>query len=69
MDFDEFARQAEEMVAAGRQADTEAVQRLAKTLNISPGLSRNTFSRWRSGSGSSKESRDLTAALSRKARR
>ena len=38
MDFDEIARQAEEMVAAGRQADTEAVQRLARTLNISPEL-------------------------------
>jgi hypothetical protein len=38
MDFDEIARQAEEMVAAGRQADTEAVQKLANTLNISPEL-------------------------------
>jgi hypothetical protein len=35
MDFDEIARQAEEMVAAGQQADTEAVQNLANTLNIS----------------------------------
>jgi hypothetical protein len=26
------------MVAAGQQADTEAVQRLASTLNISPEL-------------------------------
>ena len=34
MDFDEIARQAEEMVAAGEQADTEAVQELARTLNI-----------------------------------
>jgi hypothetical protein len=38
MDFDEIARQAEEMVAAGEQADTEAVQKLARTLNISPEL-------------------------------
>jgi hypothetical protein len=38
MDFDEIARQAEEMVAAGQQADTEAVQKLANTLNISPEL-------------------------------
>jgi hypothetical protein len=41
MDFKEIARQAEEMVAAGgQQADTEAVQKLAKTLNISPELAR-----------------------------
>jgi hypothetical protein len=41
MDFEEIARQAEEMVAAGgRQADTEAVQRLAKALNISPELAK-----------------------------
>ena len=38
MDFDEIARQAEEMVAAGEQADMEAVQKLARTLNISPEL-------------------------------
>jgi hypothetical protein len=38
MDFDEIARQAEAMVVAGRQADTEAVQKLAKTLNTSPEL-------------------------------
>jgi len=38
MDFPEIVRQAKEMVAAGQQADTEAVQRLAKTLNISPEL-------------------------------
>ncbi len=39
MDFKEIARQAEEMVAAGeQQADTDAVQKLAKTLNISPEL-------------------------------
>ena len=38
MDFDEIARQAEEMVVAGEQADTEAVQKLARTLNISPEL-------------------------------
>ena len=38
MDFDEIVRQAEEMVAAGQQADTEAVQKLANTLNISPEL-------------------------------
>ena len=35
-DFDEIARQAEKMVAAGEQADTEAVQKLARTQNISP---------------------------------
>jgi hypothetical protein len=38
MDFDEIARQAEEMVAAGEQADMEAVQKRARTLNISPEL-------------------------------
>ena len=38
MDFDEIAGQAEGMVAAGEQADTEAVQELARTLNISPEL-------------------------------
>ncbi len=38
MDFDEIAWLAEEMVAAGEQADTEAVQKLARTLNISPEL-------------------------------
>jgi hypothetical protein len=38
MDFDEIARQAEEMVADGEQADTKAVQKLARTLNISPEL-------------------------------
>ena len=38
MDFDEIARQAEEMVAAGEQADPEAVQKLARALNISPEL-------------------------------
>jgi hypothetical protein len=38
MDFDEIARQAEEMVAPGQQADTEAVKKLAHTLNISPEL-------------------------------
>ena len=55
MDLDEIARQAEEMVAAGQQADTEAVQKLAKTLNISPELAEYLW-RSRSGSGSSKES-------------
>ena len=40
MDFDEIARQAEQMVAAGQQADTEAVQKLAETLNISPELAK-----------------------------
>jgi hypothetical protein len=41
MDFKEIARQAEEMVAAGgQQADTDAVQKLAKTLNISPELAK-----------------------------
>ena len=41
MDFDEIARQAEEMVAAGgQQADTEAVRKLANTLNISPELAK-----------------------------
>ena len=40
MDFGEIARQAEQMVAAGQQADTEAVQKLAKTLNISPELAK-----------------------------
>jgi hypothetical protein len=38
MDLDEIARQAEGMVAAGGQADTEAVQKLARTLNMSPEL-------------------------------
>lgn len=38
MDFGEIVRQAEEMVAAGQQADREAVQKLAETLNISPEL-------------------------------
>ena len=38
MDFDEIARQAEEGVAAGEQADTAAVPRLARTLNFSPEL-------------------------------
>ena len=38
MDFDEIAGQAEVMVAAGEQADTEAVQKLARTLNILPEL-------------------------------
>ncbi len=38
MDFHEIARQAEEMVTAGRQADTEAVQKIARALNISPEL-------------------------------
>lgn len=38
MDFGEIARQAEEMVAAGQQADTEAVRRLVEALNISPEL-------------------------------
>jgi hypothetical protein len=38
MDFGEIARQAEEMVAAGQRGDTEAVQKLAETLNISPEL-------------------------------
>jgi hypothetical protein len=38
MDFNEIARQAEEMVAAGQKVDREAVQELAKTLNISPEL-------------------------------
>ncbi len=36
MDFQEIVRQAEEMVAAGHRADTEAVQRLARSLNIPP---------------------------------
>ena len=41
MDLNDIARQAEEMVAAGgQQADTEAVQKLAKTLNISPELAK-----------------------------
>ena len=40
MDFKAIARQAEEMVAAGQHADTEAVQKLAKTLNISPELAK-----------------------------
>jgi hypothetical protein len=56
MDFDEIARQAEEMVAAGEQADTEAVQKLARTLTSRPSLP-STFWRSRSGSGSSKESK------------
>jgi hypothetical protein len=38
MDFGEIARQAEEMVAAGQHADTEAVQKMTETLNISPEL-------------------------------
>lgn len=38
MDFGEIARQAEEMVSAGPRADTEAVQKLAQTLKISPEL-------------------------------
>jgi hypothetical protein len=38
MDFKEIARQAEEMASAGQQADTEAVQRLAQALKISPEL-------------------------------
>jgi hypothetical protein len=41
VDLNDIARQAEEMVAAGgQQADTEAVQKLAKTLNISPELAK-----------------------------
>lgn len=38
MDFDGVARQVEEMIAAGERAGTEAVQKVAFTLNISPGL-------------------------------
>lgn len=38
VDLDEIARQAEEIVAAGQHADTEAVQKLAGTLNISSEL-------------------------------
>ena len=41
MDFDEIARQAEEMVAAGgQQADAEAVHKLADTLDVSPELAK-----------------------------
>jgi hypothetical protein len=36
MDFDEKARQAAEVVAAGEQVDTAAVQACARTLNFSP---------------------------------
>ena len=40
MDFRKIARQAEEMVSAGQQADREAVQKLVETLNISPELAK-----------------------------